>query len=493
MYISLSINQHKYFFCFWLGLALLVVSTLPAYSQSLNWSDSTSDEKKKVSAESRLITIDKIFIIGNRRTKERIILRELNINEGETFVIDELRDILKQDRRKLMNTQLFLDVNLSLIQLDENVADIIVRVAERWYTIPSPYFKLADRNFNVWISNQNRDWSRVEYGLKFFKYNFRGLNEQVYFSFQLGFTKQLALRYRIPYIDKAQKNGLEFGFSFSETANINYTTYEHRQIFTDSLRDASQSTIGLVGWRHRPSFYKNHYVELRYNDVRIADTIRTLNPQYFLNEGNRQQYMMLSYSFENDHRDFVGFPLKGYRWEAQVSKLGLGIFDELNLFRLSGEFAKYQPLGKDFYYAGIGRAFFSSPKVQPYANLTGLGFNQVWIRGYELEAIEGQAYFMQQNTLRKKIFSYNFDISQVMPIDQFNNIPLAIYIKGYFDHGYLWNDIPYLENKPFANKYLYGYGLGIDIVSFYDFVFRIEHSWKHDGTSGIFFHFNSAF
>ncbi|WP_341297072.1 BamA/TamA family outer membrane protein [Catalinimonas locisalis] len=473
----------------------LLGCTFPANAQSTNWSESTSEvsTKQKAQVENQLLTIDKIFIIGNRRTKERIILRELSIREGETIMYDELREILKMDRRKLMNTQLFLDVNLNLIQLNENVADIIVRVAERWYTVPSPYFKLADRNFNVWISNQNRDWSRVEYGLKFYKYNFRGLNEQIYFAFQLGFTRQLALRYRIPYIDKAQKNGLDFGFSFSETANISYTTYDHREVFTDSLENASQTTLGLIGWRYRPSFYKNHYVELRYNDTRIADTIRTLNPQYFLNEGNRQQYMTLTYSFESDHRDFVGFPLNGYRWEAQVSKLGLGIFDDLNLFRLYGEVAKYQPLGKGFYYAGIGRGYFSSPKIQPYANLTGLGFNQIWIRGYELDAIEGQAYLLQQNTLRKKIFSKEFDLSQFMPVDQFNNIPLAVYVKGYFDHGYLWNDIPYLENKPLANQYLFGYGLGIDIVSFYDFVFRVEHSWKQDGSSGIFLHFNSAF
>ncbi|WKN31270.1 BamA/TamA family outer membrane protein [Porifericola rhodea] len=461
----------------------------------MNWTDSTS----RVSANSaqanknRLLTIDKIFIIGNQRTKERIILRELNIKEGYAYNTEELNEALILDRRKLMNTQLFLDVKLSLIQLNENVADIIVRVSERWYTIPSPFFKLADRNFNVWLSNQNRDWSRVEYGLKFYKYNFRGLNEQVYFFFQLGFTRQLAMRYRIPYIDKAQKNGLEFGFSFSETANINFTTEGHRLLFTDSLKDASQSKIGLVGWRYRPNFYRNHYVELRYNDVKIKDTIRSLNPEYFLNEGNRQQYFALSYSFENDHRDFVGYPLKGYRWEAEVSKLGLGIFDEVNLFRLRAEAAKYLPLGKEFYYAGIGRGYLSSLKKQPYANLTGLGFSRRWIRGYELDAIEGQAFLMQQNTFSKKIFAREFDVSQVLPIEQFNNIPLAIYLKAYFDHGYLWNDIDYIRNKPLANRYLYGYGIGVDIVSFYDFVLRLEHSWKHDGSSGIFFHFNSAF
>ena len=100
---------------------------------------------------------------------------------------------------------------------------------------------------------------------------------------------------------------------------------------------------------------------------------------------------------------------------------------------------------------------------------------------------------MQQNTIRKKLFAEEFDLSRIVPIDQFNTLPLAMYLKVYFDHGYLWNDLPYLREQTLANRYLYGYGVGLDIVSFYDFVFRVEHSWKHDGSSGIFFHFRSAF
>lgn len=482
-------------FIYTLFYLLLVLLGKPALGQSLDWSDSTSTVRSSryQPAADQLITIDKIFIIGNKRTREKIILRELETQEGFTYPYEELNENLKLDRRKVMNTQLFLDVRLSLVHLSENKADLIIRVTERWYTIPSPFFQLADRNFNVWLSNQNRDWRRVEYGLRFYQYNFRGLNERLYFFGQLGFTKQLAIRYRIPYIDKAQKNGLEIGFSFSENANTNYITEGHRLIFTDSLRLASRSRMGMLAWNYRPSFFNNHRVDLRFFNVSIQDTIAQLNPNYFLDGDNRQKYFALSYSFVSDHRDFVGYPLKGYRWEASFSKLGLGVFDDLNMFRLRAEGAKYLDLGKGFFYAGVGRGMFSSPKIQPYANLTGLGFSQIWIRGYELDAIEGQAFLMQQNTLRKRLFDEEFDLSRLIPIDQFNTIPLAVYLKAYFDHGYLWNDLPYLREQSLANRYLFGYGLGLDIVSFYDFVFRVEHSWKHDGSSGIFFHFRSAF
>jgi outer membrane protein assembly factor BamA len=249
----------------------------------------------------------------------------------------------------------------------------------------------------------------------------------------------------------------------------------------------------LIGWRHRPSFYNNHRLTLSYHNRFVSDTISELNPSYFLDGRTQQRYLNLTYQVSSDYRDFVGYPLKGYRWQASISKLGLGLFDDINMFRVSAEGAGYVPLSKRFFYAGIMRGYLSAPSLQPYANLNGLGYSRVWLRGYDTELIEGQAYLMQQNTLRYRLFAEEFDISRIMPIDQFNTIPLAVYLKAYIDHGYLWNSIDYLENQPLANQYLTGFGLGVDLVSFYDFVLRFEHSWRRDGSSGIFFHFNSAF
>lgn len=444
-------------------------------------------------SEEAWLTIDKIFIIGNKRTKERIILRELDIAEGQKINTKELEEIIKLDRRKLLNTQLFLDVHISQVRINENRVDIIIRVAERWYTIPSPFFRLADRNFNVWLTTENRDWKRMEYGLKFFQYNFRGLNERLYFYTQLGFTRQFALRYVIPYIDVAQKNGIELSFSYSEKNNINYITRDHEFVFTDSLNGIYRNYRGLLGWRYRPSFYNNHFIDLKYHDVWVSDTITDLNPRYFLNSRNRQHYFSLAYTFVSDHRDYVGYPLKGYRWDLGVEKLGLGIFDDVNIIRIDGGYRRYITLGKGFYFAGSAQGYLSAPKRQPYANFLGLGYSRNWLRGYELDVIEGQAFVIQQNTLSKKIFSQEIDLSKILPIDQFNTIPISIYLKGYVDQGYLSNTIPYEQSNRLSNRYLMGYGIGLDIVSFYDFVMRIERSWKINGEPGIYFHLNTAF
>lgn len=439
------------------------------------------------------LTIDKIFIIGNKRTKEKIILRELSITEGQAINSHELEETIKVDKRKLLNTQLFLDVHISQVRFKEDTIDLIIRVAERWYTIPSPFFRLADRNFNVWFSTENRDWKRVEYGLKFFQYNFRGLNERLYFYTQLGFTKQFALRYVIPYVDAAQKNGIELLFSYSEKNNINYVTRNHEFVFTDSLRGIYRNYRGLIGWRYRPSFFKNHYLDLKYNDIWVSDTITQLNPNYFLIPGNRQRYFSLAYNLVSDHRDYIGYPLKGYHWDVGIEKVGLGIFDDLNMIRIDGGYRKYIALGKGFYYAGSAQGYLSTPKHQPYANFLGLGYRNNWLRGYELDVIEGQAFVIQQNTLSKKVFAHELDLKKIFPIDQFNTIPISIYLKGFVDHGYLSNSTPHEQSNYLSNRYLMGYGVGLDIVSFYDFVMRIERSWRINGEPGIYFHLNTAF
>ena len=44
-----------------------------------------------------------------------------------------------------------------------------------------------------------------------------------------------------------------------------------------------------------------------------------------------------------------------------------------------------------------------------------------------------------------------------------------------------------------SNEFLYGYGLGLDFVTYYDIVFRVEFSANKFGETGLFLHFNAPF
>jgi hypothetical protein len=44
-----------------------------------------------------------------------------------------------------------------------------------------------------------------------------------------------------------------------------------------------------------------------------------------------------------------------------------------------------------------------------------------------------------------------------------------------------------------ANSWQYGYGVGLDLITYYDFVMRMEYSINKMKQSGFFIHFASGF
>lgn len=120
-----------------------------------NVTDSTKDKSIQAidTVKNKYVTVDNIFIIGNSRTKEPIILRELSVKKGQLLYYPDLLDHLKKDENKIFNTRLFNKVEVTTIDLTPEQVDIVIRVDERWYTFPIPVFKLIDRNFNDWWTN----------------------------------------------------------------------------------------------------------------------------------------------------------------------------------------------------------------------------------------------------------------------------------------------------------------------------------------------------
>ncbi|MDE0471458.1 MAG: hypothetical protein OXH57_05915 [Ekhidna sp.] len=65
------------------------------------------------------ISIEKISIEGNRKTKERIITRELSFNVGDSLLFTQFDSLFIWNKIRIYNTNLFNEVNLSLINISE--------------------------------------------------------------------------------------------------------------------------------------------------------------------------------------------------------------------------------------------------------------------------------------------------------------------------------------------------------------------------------------
>lgn len=447
--------------------------------------------------ENRMVTINRKLIVGNKITRDYIISRELTLTTGDTINLQQLPAVLEKDQQKIYNLRLFNTVKVRWLELSANQVDLLIEVTERWYTFPVPIFELSDRNFNEWVQNYGADFKRVNYGLRLYQYNFRGRNETLLFLAQFGFSRRFQLSYRIPYIDKQQKHGLIMDFNYAEPKNLAYFTDDHKLKFEEGRKTLRTTYSGGVSYTFRKSFYETHSFSVGYIDNTIADTIAFLNPNYYGNGLLKQRYGQINYSFVSEHRDVVAYPLVGYRFTAFINRagLGLGFESDVNQWEANLTYARYMDLKKGFYFSNFSSLYWSSPTNQPYSMYTALGYQRQIVKGYEVYVIEGSYFLLNKSTFRKRIFSKIWHLED-MPIEQFRHFPLTIYLKSYLDLGYVQN-YPYYEeqnlNTRLSNRMLAGTGAGIDIVTAYDAVIRLEYTFTREKTSGFFFHMKKEF
>jgi len=441
------------------------------------------------------VKVNNIFVIGNVKTKKSIILRELDFITDFYYDWNTFLEILIADQKKIYNLRLFTSVEITPLITGDNEVEILLTVKERWYLLPQVIFELADRNFAEWWTNQNRDFSRVNYGLRISHSNVGGRNEKLKFAGQLGFTKALDLQYSKPYIDKNQKHGLAAQLTYKENKTIPIKSEYNKQVFYTNENESiiKRSFAAALRYTYRRSYYNYHFLTLGYSSTWVSDDVLTENSEYFQHGGNKLRYAYATYTFRHDRRDNVSYATDGELLQLSVTKYGIIFTDELDEVEVNLTANKYFKISEKFNFnTGVTASWFLS-ESQPYTLVRGVGYSPNFIRGYELNVIEGQQLYVHKNSFRWKFGDWKIDISNMIKLEQFNTIPIRLYLSANFDHGYVKDRKNIPENSRLANKYLMGYGTGIDLVGFYDAVFRFEYSMNNSKEGNFFFNFSAPF
>lgn len=440
-------------------------------------------------AQKEYVIITNISISGNKITKQHIILRELLFENSDTIPVNKLEELIKKSEQNLKNTSLFNEVKIEAKNWAVDKITVYIELKERWYTWPNPIFNLSDRNFNEWWVNQNRNLNRIDYGIYFVRFNFRGRNETLKFHIQDGYTERFAITYDIPYLNKKQTTGITFFTSFSRNREVAYKTFENKQQFyKDPDKYIHKKFYSGIKYYFRKEIHNKHKMELAYFNNLVDDKIAEINPDYFLNSKTHQQYITLNYEFTIDYRDIISYPLKGYYFESEIKKLGIGIFKDVDLWNVYLTYRKYFQLHKRIFAAtGSSTEFYGFGKHH-YADIKALGYRS-YVRGYEYYVIDGQFYFLTKGCLKYELLPQKKANFRQFPFEQFRTVPLSIYANLYADYSYVIDNY-YYENNGLANTSLIGYGLGLDFVSFYDKILRIEYSINKLGEKGLYLHFS---
>ncbi len=469
-------------------LCFLITFSLTAFTQSKTISAASEDS---IFAK-REVVIANIFVTGNDKTKDRIILRELSIEKGNTYDYHTLEKIVIRNRNNIFNTKLFNEVEVSIVELDYDKVDIIIMVAERWYLFPIPLLDIIDRNFNDWWVNHDADLSRIIYGLSLYHFNMRGMNERMTVTAQFGFIKRFEVNYSMPFIDRSQRHGLSFSSKYVEYNNLHYTVEDNDRVFIETEDLLRKTTNIRATYTLRNSIYTRHNFGAEYSHTSVADTVLQLNPDYLGTGTNIQNLLKISYSFSTDKRDIAAYPLRGYLFSAEVYKIGFGLENSVNKAGFQVSYAKYFELKNKFYLNNLSSINLTTPPDQPYTLLSGLGFGNRLVRGYELHTIFAQNFFLNKTTFKKEIFKGSAKWKS-MPIEQFQYIPFALYFKTYIDIGYATNLSNLEGNAILSDRLLAGTGFGLDFITMYDFVIRAEYSFNNIGEHGFFLSLSSDF
>ncbi|HET6990651.1 MAG TPA: POTRA domain-containing protein [Bacteroidia bacterium] len=451
--------------------------------------------------DSSLYVIRSISYSGNKQTKVFIMEREVSFKVGDTISGIEFQKRLKHSRENLLNTSLFNFVTIySSCEKDSSFSGIIpasvsVVVRERWYTWPVPVFDVAEQNFNTWWRN-GHNFQRASYGFFLWRYNFRGRKESIALICRFGYSQQFGGQYAVPYLNKKHTIGMVFTGTYTRNHEVSYATQNNKLVYyKDNDKRIRGETSGSIMFSYRKGVYWRQTLDFRYTNLSVNDTVTDLSPHYFAAGRNQMEYFTISYNVTRDYRDIKAYPLKGHFEEFEMTKHGLGILadEKLNIFAVAAGVRGYAEVLPRLYLAGMLRARWNPSKSVPYYHQRALGFG-TYIRGYEYYVIDGESYAVAKTSVRYAILKPHIFKIPFLPLEKFNMFHLAIYGGVYADAGYVDDNFSVRSDRNFlGNSFLFGYGGGIDIVTYYDIALRLEYSFNLRNENGLFVHLGTAF
>jgi outer membrane protein assembly factor BamA len=276
-----------------------------------------------LSAKPEVVEVAAIVIEGNYKTKAAILSREMDFGVGDTIHIQNIQKRFEANKLNILNTGLFTEVQLNIKNWDEvnPRVNIVISVKENWYIYPIFLLELADRNFNVWWQEQNRDPNRINFGLDLYHTNFTGNKDRLKLGVLFGYSQKYELEYYIPYLNRTQTLGLIFDAYYSRRKEISYQTIENKLAFdrTEGQFQLYRYKAGIT-FQYRKKIRSYHNFRLSYRQNQISERVATeLNPDYLGNGNTAQRVPALHYEYLYDARDVLS-----HAWQLSVGNYRKG-------------------------------------------------------------------------------------------------------------------------------------------------------------------------
>jgi outer membrane protein assembly factor BamA len=436
--------------------------------------------------------ISDIRISGNKKTKDFTILRELPFRKGDVIALDDLIHKIEVAKEHLENTSLFnyeyIDYFPDTLALGQSGCIPIViniSVEERWYIWPQVSLKLEDRNLSSWL--KERDWNRITVGWGARIYNVFGIRHKITASHYFGYEKGGRLGYTNIALDRERTQMLGFNASALYNRTLNAYSANNKVIYVKDVNDFIDRTVaGGLSYTYRPGIRATHTINLGYSWTQIGDTVLELNKDYWGTEKTVNNTFNVSYIFNYEHRDYFAYPTKGYFIGTELTGVTA---DQMNFFfaSLNLKLQYYKEIFPRLYWSSRLNTTVSFKNRKAYIYDRFVGYEERMLTGYDYYVIDGQQNILVNNDIRYLIMPKRIvNLSFIKGLSNFRKIHFSLYAKLMYDFGYVHNR--YADpTSTLANTFLYGYGAGLDLVTYYDIVLNVSYAFNKMGEGGFFF------
>jgi len=428
------------------------------------------------------IKISAIEITGNKKTRAYVILRELPYKVGDSISRDSLVILNTIAQQQLVNTALFLEVKVNESELDSTNVKINVQLKERWYFFPLPYFRWVDRNFNQWWNEQNRSLDRVNYGINLRQGNVSGNNDKLTVGLISGYTQQSVVKYQIPFIDKKLKFGMGVGWAQFNQKEVNYTTLNNKQVFLrteEVIRKGYRANANLT---YRPNLYERQALQVGFGNELISDSAFAVAPNFLPNHKKAYSYLDINWSYSKVRFDYNAYPTKGASTEIALFQR---FSKKSNLSAFQFRQVVAHPITPARFILAESLTIGRTMQQSNYSDRKLMGYGLMQMNGLEYYVVDGNAATLFKAAFHQRIGSYtvvNPLTKKFLPI-----VKYTFWIKAYTNLGYVYSQEKNKSN-PLANSLLRTAGIGLDLISIYDFVLNMEYSINQLGDKGLYLH-----
>ena len=437
------------------------------------------------------ICISDIRISGNKQTKEFTIIRELPFNKGDVMPEEWLLEKLQTAKTHLINTSLFNFVDIDYFIPDSSALTdclpciVIIRVEERWYYWPQVSLKLEDRNLSTWLHDKNFDRVTIGWGMRI--YNVFGMRHKITASHYFGFEKGFRMAYSNIALDKERTKLLGFGMSALYNKTMNMYSEHDRVIYLKTQdRFLDKSIEGGITYSYRPGIRSTHSIYAGFQRTQLDDTVLLINPNYWGTTNTTNHSFSLAYDYSYEHRDDIAYPTQGYYAATEIKGVTA---DRLHFFygELNLRLQYYDEVFSRWFWSSRLNTGATFKNKKAYIYDRHVGYEEKNITGYDYYVVDGQQHAIINNDLRflvmpKKIFQ----IGSSPKAAKFTKIHLSLYAKLTFDVGYV-HDKYRRDTNTLANTFLWGSGLGLDLVTYYDIVLNCSYAFNKMGEGGFYF------